>query len=76
MWMIQRRQRLGFAREPRNPIEARGQRFGKDFDGDVPIEASVARAIDLAHPARAEARRDLENADSCARTQGHGRGAL
>src|SRR5687768_9033124 len=44
VWMVQRRQRLRFASEPRNTIDVGCKRFGQDLDGDVTIEADVARA--------------------------------
>jgi hypothetical protein len=31
----------------------------KDFDGHAAVKARVARAVDLAHPARTERRNDL-----------------
>ena len=36
-----------------------GQMGGEDLDRDVPVELRVPRAVDLAHPARAEGREDL-----------------
>ena len=52
--MVQRREHLRFAAEPREPIGIVGERVGQDLDRDVAIQLRVARAIDLAHAARAE----------------------
>ena len=52
--VVQRGQRLRFAREAREAIGIGGQGCGQDLDGDVAIELGIARAIDLAHPAGAQ----------------------
>ena len=55
--MVQRREGLRFACEPREPIGIARERVGQDFDRDVAIQLRVARAIHLAHAAGAEAQR-------------------
>ena len=44
---------------------------GQHLDGDLAFELSVARAIDLAHAARAQRRDDLVRSEHCARRQRH-----
>ena len=56
--MRQRRDRPGFALEPRAPVGILCERRRKDFDGDVALEPGIARAIHLAHA-------------SCAKRLGH-----
>src|SRR5688572_26528006 len=36
------------------PVGGFGKRGGQNLDGDFAVEACVTRAVDLAHPARAE----------------------
>ena len=43
--MIQGRDGAGFA------LEAFGELLGGNFDGDVAVQAGIARAVDFAHPA-------------------------
>ena len=52
--MIQRREGLGFAYEPREPFGVAHEEIGQDLDRDVALELRVRGAIDLAHAARAE----------------------
>ena len=52
--VVQRRQRLGFAGEPRQPFGVAGEEIGQHLDRDIAVERRVARPIDLAHPAGAE----------------------
>ena len=47
--VIQRRERLRFASEPRQALGIAGEKVRQDFDGDVAIESGVARTIHLAH---------------------------
>ena len=48
--MIQRGQRLRFARESRQAVRIMRERLGQDLDRDVAIELRIAHAIDLSHP--------------------------
>jgi hypothetical protein len=54
--MIERRERLRLALEPRQPFRIVGKDIRQDLDGDVAIESSVAGTIDLAHAAGADQR--------------------
>ena len=68
--MIQRGEDLGFALEARQPIGVVRERFGQDLDRDVAIQLRVARAIDLAHPACADAARGFRRRrGACPRTR-------
>ena len=60
--MVQRGEEPGFTLETRDPFRVPCERFEKDFDGDFPAELGVARAIDVAHPARAQGREDFVHA--------------
>jgi hypothetical protein len=59
VWMIELRDRAGLAIEALAELRIQRERFGEDLDGDRALEPRVARAIHLAHPARAERRADL-----------------
>ena len=48
--MVQGRERLGFAREPRQPIGIACERVGQDLERDVTIEVRVAGPVDLPMP--------------------------
>ena len=49
----------GLAREPREPVRIGRKQLGQHLDGDVAVQPRVARAVDLAHAARADRRQDL-----------------
>jgi hypothetical protein len=51
--MVQSREQLRFAFESSATIGVATQSLGKNFEGDVTIEAGVASAVDLAHATRA-----------------------
>ena len=53
--MIERGEQPRFALEAREPSGSRRERARQDLDRDVAAELRVARAIDLAHAARADA---------------------
>ena len=55
--MVERRERLRFALEAREPLRIGGERGRQDLDRDVAIELGIARAIDLAHAAGADGAR-------------------
>ncbi len=57
--MVERREQMRFALEPRAAIGTAGECARQDFDRDVAPELCVPRAIDLAHAARADPRLDL-----------------
>jgi hypothetical protein len=71
VWMIERRQRLRFARESRQAIGIAGKGVRQDLQRDLTIELRVPRAVDLAHPARADRRDDFVRAETGASGQGH-----
>ena len=54
---------LRFALEARQAIRVARERIRQDLDRDVAIEPRVARAVHLAHPARAQQRQDFELPD-------------
>ena len=62
--MIEGRKELRFPAEPCEAIGIVGDGGQQDLDRDVAIQRRVAGAIDLAHPARADARRDLVHANA------------
>ena len=68
--MVERRQHLRFALEPREPFGIGGEQIRQDFDGDVAIELRVAGAVDLAHAALADQRDDFVDAETVASKQG------
>ena len=47
--MIQGRERLGLALEPRQALEVSRERIGKDLDGDLATERRVRRSVHLSH---------------------------
>ena len=62
--MIERREHPRFSPEAGEAIGIAGDRGQQDFDRDLAIERRVAGLIDLAHPARADPRRELIRADA------------
>ena len=74
--MLQRRDGARFALEALAQLRVGGERVGQDLDGDGAIEPRVTRAVDLAHPARAERRDDLVRAEPRTRGDSHGAAGL
>ena len=68
--MVQRRERLRFAREPREPIGIVRERVGQDLERDVAIQLRVAGAIHLAHAAFADLGGDFVDAEAGAGSEG------
>ena len=64
--MVERRQHLRFTSETRETFGVEREGLGQDFQRDVAIELRVARAIHLAHAARAERGHDFVRADPAA----------
>ena len=64
MRVIERRQDLRLALETRDPIGLQREELRKDLQRDVAIEVRVTRAIDLAHPARAQRHGDLVDTEA------------
>ena len=74
--MAQRRDRTGLPRKPRAEGRVAGQMPGQDLDRDHAVEARVAGAVDLAHPAGAQRREDFVGTEPDAAVDRHGcRGA-
>src|SRR3970040_555540 len=69
--MAERGERPGFALEPLLQGRISGDVRREDFDGDRTVEPRVARAIDFAHPARAEERDNLIRPESSAGRESH-----
>jgi hypothetical protein len=65
--MVERREHLRLALEAREPFGIVCEQIRQDFEGDVAIEARIARAIDLPHAPGAEAVRHLTGAEPGAR---------
>lgn len=72
--MIERRERLGLALEPRQAFGVGGKRVGQDFDRDRATQRRVRRAVHLAHPPFADWRGDLIDAETRAGGQSQGCG--
>src|SRR5450631_273131 len=69
--MIQRRNDPGFALEPLLRLGIVRKMGGKNLDRYRPVQASVARAINLAHAARPERRFNFIGTESGARGKSH-----
>ena len=57
--MVERREKLGFPLEPRQPLGVLRDRLGEDFDREVPVQLGIPGPVDLAHPSRSERRQDF-----------------
>ena len=57
--MVQRRERLRLAVEPRRALRIRGERVRQHFQRDVALQPRIARAIHLSHAAFADEGGDL-----------------
>ena len=71
--MVQAGDRLRFTLEARSPDRVVGDAWREDLDGDVAVQPGVARAVDLAHAARADERDDFIRAEPSAGSRGHER---
>ena len=69
--VIERREHLGFALEPRQAVAVAREGRRQDFDGDVAVQTGIARAVDLAHPTGAKRGEDFVAAKPCACREGH-----
>jgi hypothetical protein len=70
--MVERAGGAGLLLEAAQPLGVRGQRCGQDLDRDVARQPRVPRAVDLAHPARAQRGRDLVGPELGSSGEGHG----
>ena len=70
--MIERREHARFAVEPRHPLAVRREHGWQYLDRDITAKLCVVRAIDFAHPARADERFYFVGTEPCAGRKGHG----
>src|SRR5207247_306041 len=71
MRMIQRRQQLRLALEPRDAFGILSEQRGETLDGDTATEAGVACPIDFAHAACADSGLNFVGTDPRAGFDGH-----
>ena len=69
--MIQRRERLRFASEPRQPLRIIRKRRRQNLDGDVAIELRVTSAEHFAHTARPDGAGDFIRSETHTGQEGH-----
>jgi len=69
--VIERRERLRLALEPRHALRVVGERVRQDLDRGIAMQPCIARPIDLAHAAGADQRDDFVGTDNCARRETH-----
>ena len=74
--MIQRRERLRFALEPRQALGVSGERVRQDLDRDLAIQLRVRRPIHLPHAAFADLRGDFVDAEAGAGSEGQTAGSI
>ena len=74
VWVIERRDGTRLPLEALAPLRAGGEGGAESFDGDGPVEACIAGAIDLGHPAGTNEPDDFIGPKAHAVCQGH-RGA-
>ena len=66
MRMIERGEHFRFALKAREPIGIGRERGWQDLDRDLTFEPGVRRPVHLTHPAFADLRGDVVNAEACA----------
>ena len=71
--IVQRGNRARFLLEALPRFRIGGERAGEHLDGDRAIEPDVARAVDLAHAARADGAEDFVRTEARADGQRHRR---
>ena len=69
--MVQRCRRAGFLRETLQALGIGGKRCWENLDGDIAVQATVASAVDFAHPTGADWRLNFIRAEFRARGQRH-----
>ena len=72
--MVERRQHLRLAAEPRQPVGVAREGVGQDLERDVTIELGVAGAVDLAHSAGADGTEDFVRTKTSSAGERHARG--
>ena len=71
--VVERGNGARFALEAGAALGVSTEAVGKDFDGDIAVQAGVPSAIDLAHPARTNGARDLIGSETVSRFPRHRR---
>ena len=71
MWVVEGSQRARFPLKAGQSIGVRSEHLGQDLQSDIALQSRVTRAVDLAHPTRADHRDDLVRADPRARGEAH-----
>jgi len=74
--MVERRERTRLALESRQAFGVARDLLGQDLDRHVAPEPRIARAIDLAHPPRAQRRQDLVGAEPGSSRERHELGVI
>src|SRR5450759_1767385 len=69
--MIERREQLRLPLKARHPFLVLEELFRQDLQRNDPLESRVLRPVNLAHPARAERRKDFVRSEARARGEGH-----
>jgi hypothetical protein len=69
--VVQRREKMGFALEPREAFGNRGQLFREEFDRDFAMELGVPGAVNVPHPARAQRGQDFVSSESAPGSERH-----
>ena len=62
--VVHRRERVRFAREPRQPIGITGEGVGKDLQSHITIELRVVGPVYLSHPSFADLCGDFVDAEA------------
>src|SRR5262245_3266932 len=69
--VVERRQGLGFALEAGHPVRVHRKRLGQDLDRHIAIQPSIARLVDLSHPARAKSGDNFVRTEARSGDQAH-----
>ena len=69
--MIEGRENFRLPLEPADPLMIAAEFIGKNLDGHVALQPGIASAVNLAHPAFAQQRKDFKRAQLCAGCQRH-----
>jgi hypothetical protein len=70
--VVERREHLGFATQPRDAVLILGKRLRQDLDRDVAFQLGIARAVDLAHATGTQRSDDFIVAQPLAGSECHG----
>jgi len=69
--MVERRQHLRFAAEPRQSLLVVGEQVRQNFDRHIPVQGGIACPIDLTHAARPEGGTNFVRAEASSGGQRH-----